>query len=218
MKKVLLIVAAGVIATGCTTVSKVPMAAATGTAMKEQTVAQTARAKPDFAAVTAGKAMFGMLGAVAMISAGNEIVTGFQIADPADEIGRGLAEALKSSRGAKIAAGTTSVKVDDPAGVAAAAGGAARYVLDVQTIGWGFSYFPTDWTHYRVSYRAKARLIDTASKTVVAEGGCSRMPESNTGAPTYDELMATNAVRLKQELSLAASTCVAQLKTDMLAL
>lgn len=218
MKKILLIVAAAVISTGCASVSKVPMAAATGSAMKEQTVTQTARPKPAFTAMTAGKAAFGMLGAMAMISAGNDIIAGNQVADPADEIARGLADALKTSRGARIAPGATSVSVDDPAAISAAVGGAAKYVLDVQTVGWSFGYFPTDWTHYRVMYTAKARLIDTTSKSVVAEGGCSRMPDTNAGAPTYNELMADNAARLKKELSIAAGICTSQLKTEMLAL
>jgi hypothetical protein len=217
MRKIVLIVAAAMISTGCATVTKQPMAPATGSAMKDQTPAKTARPKPSFVAMTAGKAVFGMIGALAMTSAGNDIIVNNQVPDPADEIARGLADALKTSRGARITPGVADVTAEDPAALSAAAGG-ANYILDGRTLGWSFGYFPTDWSHYRVMYTAKARLIDTASKSVVAQGNCSLTPDSNAGAPTYAELIANNAARLKQELSLAGGRCMARLKTEMLAL
>lgn len=218
MKKLSLILAAATLATGCTTVTKLPMAPASGNALKEQTLTQTVRKMPDFAAITAGKAAFAMIGAIAMISEGNRIIAANHVADPADQIARGLADVLKTSRGARIVAGSTSVAAEEPAVISAAVGPAAKYVLDVQTMGWSFGYFPTDWTHYRVTYAARARLIDTTSKSVIAEGMCRHMPETNAGAPTHEQLLANDAALLKHELSLAATACVATLKTEMLAL
>jgi hypothetical protein len=219
MKKIVLILLTATVFTGCATVSKQPMAVEVGSAMKEQTLTHTVRSKKqDFVANSYGKNALGILGAFSAISEGNQIIANNQVADPADEIARGLADALQASRGAKIAGGPINVDADSPAAIAAAAGGKAKYVLDVQTLVWNLLYFPTDMTHYRVIYTARARLIDTASNAVVAEGGCKRWPESNTDAPTYDQLVANNAALLKKELSIAASECVATLKTEMLAL
>jgi hypothetical protein len=67
-------------------------------------------------------------------------------------------------------------------------------------------------------YTAKARLIDTQTRAVVAEGFCKRIPETNTNAPTYEQLLLNDAALLKQELSKAASECVRTLKTEMLSL
>ena len=57
--------------------------------------------------------------------------------------------------------------------------------------------FPTDWNNYRVIYSAKLRVVDTRSQTAVAEGFCSSIPEQDENSPTYDELMADRAARLK---------------------
>jgi hypothetical protein len=57
-------------------------------------------AKPDFTAMTAGKAAFGLFGAVAMINAGDELVTSENIEDPAIEISERLANGLVEKRSA----------------------------------------------------------------------------------------------------------------------
>lgn len=67
-------------------------------------------------------------------------------------------------------------------------------------------------------YSAKARLIDAATKDVVAEGACARVPDQQPGSPTYDELMADGAKRLKSELATAAVECLTQFKRDTLKL
>lgn len=201
---------------GCATVNKQPITQAAVETLKGQSVAQTSRKMPDFAAVTPGKAAFALLGALAMIAEGNSIVANNKVADPADAIAAQLAAALSTAHGGKVVTPSVAVETDDAAQVAAKAGLAARFVLDVQTQNWSLGYFPNDWSHYRVTYSAKARLIDTQSKAVVAEGFCRRMPETNTNAPTYDQLLADNAKVLKSELELAAESCVKSLRAEML--
>jgi hypothetical protein len=218
MKKVILAAVCVAAATGCTTVRKQPMDAKAATSLKAQTVAYTVRKKPDFAAMTAGKAAFAMIGALAMISEGNGIVATHNIDDPAASISTGLAKALEERHASRLVTPPISVSADDAEQVAASAKGGAKFVLDVQTINWSFGYFPTDWTHYRVLYVAKARLIDADTRNVVAEGACRRIPETNAGAPTYDELLADGAARLKKELAISAASCVQTLKTEMLSL
>lgn len=218
MKKVLLaVVAAGTIS-GCASINKQPIAPTTTTELRGQTVVQTKRPLPDFAAVTAGKAAFALVGAALMISEGNSLIANNKVADPADAIASSLVTALEIAHGAKSTEQRIATSATDVTEVSSAAGSAARFVVDVQTINWSFAYFPSDWTHYRVIYSAKARLINTSTKTTVAEGFCKRVPESNTNAPTYDELTTNKAALLKKELSLAAEECVKTLKAEMLTL
>jgi hypothetical protein len=204
--------------TGCVTVNKRAIDDKAAAQIKSQTVTYTTRKKPDFSATTAGKAGFGLFGAAAMISAGKRIIESNNVADPADTIALGLAKALEGAHGTQLVTPPTSVATDDAAKIAASSNSRSKYIIDAQTINWSFVYFPTDWSHYRVIYSAKARLIDAQTKAVLAEGACKRVPESNTAAPTYDELLANEATRLKSELAAAADECVKTLKAEMLAL
>jgi hypothetical protein len=69
-----------------------------------------------------------------------------------------------------------------------------------------------------VFYLAAASLIDADTGAVLAESGCKLAPETNAGAPTYDEMLAGGAARLKTTLAAAAATCAAQFKRDMFAM
>ena len=117
--------------------------------------------------MTAGKAMFALVGAAAMIAAGNEIVEENNIEDPASYIQSELAKELSKSYGFKInETDEKSVKTSKGSEIAKAFP-ESDLVLDVETINWSFAYFPTDWDNYRVIYSAKLRLIDTKSKSIV---------------------------------------------------
>src|SRR5262245_24065372 len=60
------------------------LSAAAASARSGKVLAVTRHEKPSFSAMTAGKAGLGMVGAFAMLSAGNKIVNDNGIADPAD--------------------------------------------------------------------------------------------------------------------------------------
>lgn len=218
MHKIIPIATAIVVLSGCTTVNRQIIGNNTITALKSQTVTYTTRKTPDFSAMTAGKAAFALVGAVAMISEGNSIVSKNNISDPADSIAIGLAKALEEAHGSRLATPPISVDTDDATQIAARTNGTTRFVIDAKTINWSFGYFPTNWSHYRVIYTAKVRLIDTQTKAAVAEGFCKRIPETNTNAPTYDQLLSNQAALLKQELATAANECVKTLRTEMLSL
>ena len=94
----------------------------------------------------------------------------------------------------------------------------ANYAIDVQTVNWGFGYFPTDWSHYRALYVGKARLINLETKQVVAENGCVYRTDTNENAPTYDEMMANEAALLKTMLNKAVSYCQTKIMTEAFAL
>ena len=175
-----------------------------------------AKEKPGFGAMTADKAMFGAIGAVAMISAGNKIVAENEIEDPASRIYEALAPTLADQYSLRLlddnSIHTDSVKVND----LAATVDDSRLLLDIRTIGWNFLYFPTTWTKYKVGYSAKLRLIDPVTKEVLAESLCQKTStEDSDAAPTYDELLANKAERLKQELANAADYCAKDFKSKV---
>jgi hypothetical protein len=207
-----------VLVSGCTTINKQALAPTSSSLLQNQTVTQTVRKRPDFSAFTAGNATFGLVGALAAISEGNNIIALNRIDDPSDAIAAGLSQALSAKHGTRVASPPIAVNDDDAKQIAATAKGKARFVVDVQTINWGFNYFPTDWTHYRVHYVGKARLIDVETSAVIAEGGCRQIPETNANAPTYDQLMANSAALLRQELGRSVAACIRSLNKEMFAL
>jgi hypothetical protein len=73
------------------------------------------------------------------------------------------------------------------------------------------NYFSFDWTHYRVQYYAKARLVDASTGKVVAQAACNIDSNDVMGAPTYGELYADNAALLKSKLQTDADKCVEQM-------
>ncbi len=216
MRKILLVSSVAMIATGCATVTKQTISAQSAAVLKHQTITSTTRAVPSFTAFSPGNAVFGLIGGLAAVSNGNSIVAKNNVADPAPAIAAGLMAVLTNSHGTRVVTPAVAVSGDDPSQVANAARGAARFVLDVQTTGWTMLYFSSNWTHYHLMYSAKARLIDTETKNVVAEGVCKHFPESDVGAPTYDEFVDNQAAGLKKELALAADNCVQTLAAEML--
>lgn len=196
---------------GCATVKPITPEIADG--LKGKRVAWSVQTKkPDFTAMTAGKAMFGMIGALAMVSAGNEIVKENGVEDPAARKAEELFAALRQKYGL-VPAGWVDPGDDDVEKLA------ARFpntdlLLDVRTVNWSFGYFPTDWTHYRVNYAMRATLYDLKNKTILVAGGANRMPENGPGMPTYDELLAAKARRLKAELQREAQECFQDIARD----
>jgi hypothetical protein len=189
--------------------------------LKDQMVARTARATPTFGILSIGDAPFGWLGWLgghAGMAEGNKVIAENHVADPSQAIAAALSKALEVGRGAHALAEPVFVDTGDAAQIAAIASAKARFVVDVETVNWGFLYFPTNWTHYRVLYKAKARLIDAETKAVVAEGFCRLLPEDSGNAPTYDELLAKDATMLKATLARYAVECARSLKREMLAL
>jgi len=77
---------------------------------------------------------------------------------------------------------------------------------------------PTDWTHYRVSYTARLRLIDAATKTVVAESACTGVQGDDKNPAPKDQLLENGAWPLKGYLAKAGEACTEVLARDVLAL
>lgn len=215
MRKLTLFVLSAAMLSGCATVNKQSIGTQGAAALKNQSLAQTTRSKPDFAAMTAGKAMFALVGAFAMISEGNDIINKNNVDNPADAIAGALARGLAEKHGAQYAPSSMLVATNDASKIAAAAKDKARFVIDVETLNWSFGYFASAPSHYRVIYSARARLIDVEKNAVVAEGACRHFPDDTKGAPTYDELTANQAALLKSTLAEITGACIKTLETEM---
>lgn len=133
----------------------VPLQQARMASLQGKTLTVLKREKPSFAAMTAGKAAFGLIGATAMVVMANSIVKENNIEDPAGYIAEELAGDLANAHG-------------------------------------------------------------QSEPQMLAEGFCARIPEKSDNAPGYDELMADQATRLKQELTAGADHCIAEFRSKVL--
>jgi hypothetical protein len=87
-----------------------------------------------------------------------------------------------------------------------------RLVLEVKTEAWGISAFRADWSRYHVGYALSVELRDERADKVLATGECHvPSPEDPTGAPTYDELLANEAILLKNKINDGATYCARRL-------
>jgi hypothetical protein len=92
------------------------------------------------------------------------------------------------------------------------------FLIDTQTLNWMFVYYPSDWTHYRVLYNARLRVIDTKSGKIIGESACKAMQGDEKNPPTYDQLLANQAELLKKYLAKAGEECTSVLAKDVLLL
>jgi hypothetical protein len=206
MKKFCCAVAIATVLSGC--VSAPTKSLDSSSNLQGKHVVVTQYAKPDFSAMTPGKAAFGVFGAMAMISAGNDLVKSENIEDPAIEISEHLASDMESKRSATVLPASHAIATDDnPASLVKTYPG-ADVILDVKTINWMYNYYPSQWGKYHVTYAARVRLIDGKTGALVAQHLCKIDPTDPNDPPTNDALRADHAALLKQFLHKAANSCV----------
>lgn len=218
MLKKLAITTSIITATACTTVQHAPLSSSSAEQLRGETLAVTKYETPSFGAMTAGKAMFGAIGGVAMIAAGNSIVKENDVQDPARKISQKLAEKLVTTRDMRLANGADKTASEDKIETLTTTYPDSKFLLDVSTLQWMFSYYPTDWAHYRITYMARLRLIDTASKRVIAESACTSTPVDDNNPPSKDQLLNNRAALLKKYLDQAAGGCIEVFARDVLVL
>ena len=192
-----------------------PLAIDQAKRLQGQSVARTKAETPSFVAMTAAKGGFAVLGVMAAISEGNELVKTNGVEDPAVKISGALTSSLaeKYHLELKPAAGES---IGEPIEQIVGAAPSADVILDVRTLGWRIGYFPASWGTYYVAYAARARLVDVKTKAVIAESICATpRPEKTEKSPSYDALMGNAARGLKQELTSIADQCVGKFKVDM---
>lgn len=199
---------------GCVSTKIVPVDHKTLTSFQGRTVVTSQRDRPAFSANTAGKVVFGMVGAVVAVTSGNALIKENDVQDPAIYIGKALLADLVTDEVLTPVPEASTTNTDDVQKLAKQYSN-ADLLLDVQTVNWSFWYFPTNWTHYKVIYSAKLRLIDTKHSKLLADGFCSRVPEETPDAPTHEELVENNAARLKKELATAADFCIHEFRTKV---
>lgn len=209
MKKLCFILFSGFVLTGCTSLQQIALDNAGAASLKGQSITHTARKMPRFQ----------IMGVDVKTSLGeaDALIKDNQIPDPADAIARDLVAALSSAHGARPGGAPLALDSDEVDAISVAAGGSVRFVVDVQTLNWFAWYFPLDWNHYRLIYVARARVIDLASRKVIAESFCNRVPDDPEGAPSYKELVGDGAAGLKKELDVAGKACLATMKEKILA-
>ena len=208
MKKLILIVAIAM-PLMCEAAKKpVPLSPEAGAVLAGKTLVVTRHAKPGFVAMTAGKAGFALLGAGLMIAAGNKIVGENGIEDPADIIERELAPALAAHYGAKLKEGPSPVVKPTKAKEIAATQADGDYLLDVNSIGWSFAYYPTDWNNYWTGYTAHVQLIERASGKLLSDMACGANNQKHPSPPTREQMLENHAKLLKDATASHGWSCV----------
>ena len=167
-----------------------------------------AHEKPSFVAGSAAKGMFGGLGALAMISEGDEIVQANHVEDPAVEVGEQIATVLAARYDVAVHHPVEMSDSDDVSSLTQRYAG-NDLILFTRTRDWKFMYFPTDWDNYRVGLSLVVMLIDAGTGSTLAAADCAYWPEYDDSdrAPIRDDLLADNAAGLKAELRKGADYC-----------
>ena len=217
MRKVAVATVLCLVLAGCQTVKLAPLAASSAAQIQGRSLVVAQYPKADFAAFTAGKAAFALIGAAAMIAEGNKIVAEHNVDDPAAQSAQVIALQLVEQRGMQRIESETITKLDAPEKLAMAYPG-ADYILDVRTLNWMFAYYPTNWAAYRVIYNARFRLIDARTKKSIAESACSTVQGDDKNPPSKNDLLQNGAALLKDYLAKAAVTCADLISRELLKL
>jgi hypothetical protein len=216
LKEWILLVIALSILPGCTSVQYTPLSNDSSNQLQGKKLTTTKYPIPDFAAVTAGKTLFGVIGGVAMISTGNSIIKQNGVEDPAYQIGQRLAEKLAAERNMSLNSEGSAFAKNDSVDALVSTYPNSNYLLDVKTLNWMFGYYPTNWARYRIIYAARLRLIDASSNQVIAESICKSRPVDDNNPPSEDELLDNHAAGLKAYLKKTEDACVDVLARDVL--
>lgn len=214
MKKLLLASALAVALSGC--VSAPIKTVDSASELQGKTIAVTHYAMPDFSAMTAGKAMFGMFGAGAMIKAGNDLVKKDQIPDTSVAVAEKVARDLQKNRGDTVLPSNGVVASDDNVATLVKDYPGADLIVDVKTVTWMSAYFPSDWGKYHVVYNARMRVLDGHTGQLVAQSICKSTSPDEAHAPTKDQLEANDGQMLKSLLQKAGDSCVSLFEKQIL--
>jgi hypothetical protein len=167
-----------------------------------------------FTVMTPGKASlagFGLIGG--LVAAGlakaqaEEMERDFALTDPATTLSERLLAGVSGDLGlTRFQAVDTRLDSDDLEELAARC--RRDLVMDFRTDHWMLSYFPFDWSRYRVSYAARARLVRPHDARTLWLGYCKVVEE--TGA-SWDEITLNAGALLKAKFADAATDCARQL-------
>lgn len=211
--KYLVIVAIAML-TGCAT-TNTPITTESAQKLNGESLVITKRERPSFVAMTSSKGMFALVGAVAAISAGNELVEANDIEDPAKKIADTMATRLAQQHSMSYAGQTDQAITAGDASDIADAIPDYTYVVDVATRNWSFIYDGFNFSDYSLTYIADLQLIDTKSGAAISEGSCTYVSKDEVGTVPYDTLVADNAAFIKEQLNAAADRCINEFGTEL---
>lgn len=210
MRNLLPTLVAGMLATGCSHMQSQSMTPKDLADLRNQTVVRTSAPVPAFTTMK----FFDERGP-RMARNDDSLIRSAGVVDPAASMSATLATSLAASTGARILPQPISVTGLEVRQIADAARSTARYALDVHTFSWLVTYLPLAWDSYGLAYTASARLIDTQTGTVVAQGYCNQGFDKTINPPTFEVMMANRAARLKRELEITAEACTKIFSTQM---
>jgi hypothetical protein len=205
---------------GCAGTQPVAISETARTSLQGAPVTIVTHSEPSFVAMTVGKGAFAMLGALAAIADGEQLVKDHHIPDPALAVAARMTPVLQQrfkSAGAKSISDPEDKLTTD--GALASAAGNQGVVLDIVTTGWGFFYTTKSLGHYAINMNLKARLIDAGSGKVIALSTCVPPDGKQWGEdlpkPTYDEMMADDTALIKSRMLDAANACSILIEKNM---
>lgn len=170
-----------------------------GEILNNRSLAVETGSTPSFYADLPSRRTFGILGVVAMMRAGNQLVETYGLEDPAGHLSKDLVTSLAAHNRMK-----TSTRE------------AADLLLNVKTINWDFRPYRNDPDNLFVVYSARISLIDQRDGTVLASGKCRSRRDREGDSATLEQLLADGAKRLHTELREAAQECAQRVKSDTL--
>lgn len=186
-----------------------PLSAEAAAQIQNKTFIVTRHAKPDFIAMTAGKATFGMLGAVAMVKEGNDIVQNNHIPDNAEILESVLVPLLTSKYAMKLVDDNANhTAFNKPADIAKEQT-QGDFILDIASLGWMSLYYPSNWSEYHTVYMGQVQLIDRATGKQLSSMTCTLngRKDKNKFPPSKDDMLADQAQLLKDMLASQGWNC-----------
>lgn len=224
--RVLFVLVAVITVAGCA-VQQHPLTATAAAGLKGRRVALTARPPTLFYVYGTGKETLHPGGLVGLVSraleTGEQILRENGIADPAPYLAQRLGDDLRRRYGLTLEQQAQYVTNDDPTQMTAAYP-AADLLLDVWLNDLSLGRSTQDSSKRQVNYAAEIRLIDAKvvhlidgkKGRVIAHGRCTRTSAKTPNPPSYDDLLANGAQRLKDELADAARFCVDEFRSKVL--
>ncbi len=186
----------------------IPLSEADAAALQGKTAAVTLHKPASFVAMTAGKAGFGLLGAGAMIKAGNDFVADNGIEDPAVLVRAQLAPLLQSHYGLQVQpVDTTATEEKKPAKIAKLHPD-SDVILSVRTHGWSYAYYPASWGEYWIGWSGEVQLIDAKTGKQLSQTYCGANTQSNPIRPKLEDMRANRAQLTKDVLTSLGWLCV----------
>ncbi|MGH1406140.1 MAG: hypothetical protein ACRBBJ_06240 [Rhodomicrobiaceae bacterium] len=178
---------------GCASNKQIDTSGAT--AIQNKKLLITTGNRPKFVITTPSKGFLasqGLLGFIAVHALSEDLAVTYNIKDPAITISQKLKQRLSSQHKMQVVE----------------KGSYAQYELKVMSTAFGAAHGTLNFSKYSANYGATAELRDLRNNSIIASASCVEHGLKDADqAPTYDELFANQARRLKDGLNVRAQRC-----------